>query len=203
MLVPLSTPDAAVLNRVGGKATSLIRLQQAGLEVPHGLVLTTRFFEPWLTEVQATSEWLSVLEVLQVNGSRQPNLQQRAELSQACERVKSLAFSLPVNANQRALIDAIDPDLGTGSYAVRSSSPEEDMAGASFAGLYETVLGADTTSLTDAICTCFFLVSRRARLVVQIRDAYGEFRTKDCRGGAAFRGQRRCMRSVFTQLSHQ
>ncbi len=35
--VPLSTPDAPVLNQVGGKAASLIRLQQAGFDVPHGV----------------------------------------------------------------------------------------------------------------------------------------------------------------------
>jgi len=155
MLVPLSTPDAAELNRMGGKAVSLIRLQQNGFYVPHGVVLTTQFFEPWLTEVQTTSEWLSVLGALQINASGQPNLQQRAELSQACDRVKSLACKLPISATQRTRIDAIEVAVGPGPYAVRSSSPEEDLAGTSFAGLYETVLGTDSRSLTDAIRTCF------------------------------------------------
>jgi phosphoenolpyruvate synthase/pyruvate phosphate dikinase len=154
LLFPLSTPNAAVLNRVGGKAASLIRLQQAGFDVPDGVVLTTRFFEPWLAEIRTTSEWRSVIEMLQGNGTAQPN-QQRADLAQSCERLKALASALPVTANQRAQIDAIEPRLGTGPYAVRSSSPEEDLAGASFAGLYETVLGVDSGSLSDAIRTCF------------------------------------------------
>jgi phosphoenolpyruvate synthase/pyruvate phosphate dikinase len=62
MLVSLSTPDAVALSRVGGKAASLIRLQQAGFEVPAGVVLTTRFFEPWLSELLKKPEWLAVLE---------------------------------------------------------------------------------------------------------------------------------------------
>jgi hypothetical protein len=57
LLVPLSTPDTAVLDRVGGKAASLIRLQQAGFDVPEGVVLTTQFFSPWITQIQASHEW--------------------------------------------------------------------------------------------------------------------------------------------------
>ncbi len=68
--VPLSTPDAPVLNQVGGKAASLIRLQQAGFDVPHGVVLTTTFFEPWLAEVQSTREWHSVIEMVQTTSRR-------------------------------------------------------------------------------------------------------------------------------------
>ena len=39
--------------------------------------------------------------------------------------------------------------------AVRSSSPEEDQEGSSFAGIYETVLGVTGDGLKDAIKTCF------------------------------------------------
>ena len=37
----------------------------------------------------------------------------------------------------------------------RSSSPEEDLAGASFAGLYETVLNVEAADLEDAVRRCF------------------------------------------------
>ena len=43
-------------------------------------------------------------------------------------------------------------------FAVRSSSPEEDLEGASFAGGYETILGVDRENMENAIlyafCSC-------------------------------------------------
>jgi pyruvate,water dikinase len=39
--------------------------------------------------------------------------------------------------------------------AVRSSSPEEDQAGSSFAGMYGTVLGVTWDNIEAAIRTCF------------------------------------------------
>lgn len=39
--------------------------------------------------------------------------------------------------------------------AVRSSSPEEDLEGASFAGGYETVLGVIKENIEEAVKTCF------------------------------------------------
>ena len=155
LLVPFSTLEAPVPNRVGGKAASLIRLQQAGFNVPHGVVLTTQFFESWIAEIQTTVEWSKATGVLHECGPRKPNLQQRTELAEACDRVKALARALPLTGDQQALIGAIEPEIGGGPYAVRSSSPEEDLTGASFAGLYETVLGVDSESLTDAVRTCF------------------------------------------------
>ena len=44
---------------------------------------------------------------------------------------------------------------GVSLFAVRSSSPEEDLESASFAGIYETVLGVTDESLGEAIKTCF------------------------------------------------
>ena len=38
---------------------------------------------------------------------------------------------------------------------MRSSSPREDLSGPSFAGLYESVLGAGSANLVDAVRKCF------------------------------------------------
>lgn len=155
MLVSLATSDPVEIDQVGGKAASLIRLKQNGLEVPGGVVLTTLFFEPWLTEIQTSSEWRSAIEMVQSIGFRSPNLTQRADLALLCDSVKSLASRFPLNDNQRAQINEARTDLGAGMYAVRSSSPEEDLGGASFAGLYETALGVDPGLLTEAVRICF------------------------------------------------
>ena len=45
--------------------------------------------------------------------------------------------------------------MGAGPLAVRSSSPEEDLAGASFAGLYETFLDVEPATLPEAVRACF------------------------------------------------
>ena len=149
--MPLSTAEAGPQRQVGGKAASLIRLCQAGFEVPPGVVLTTAFFEPWLAEVRASREWASVLEAARAKADDGEG----AHLDGRCERVKAFARTLPADPEQRTALDRAAAELGESSYAVRSSSPEEDLSGASFAGLYETVLGVDTASLEDAVRTCF------------------------------------------------
>ena len=155
ILISLATTDAPVPSEVGEKGTSLIRLRQAGFDVPGGVVLTTRFFEPWLAEIRGSGEWLAVLQTLRSCRTGSPDAEQRTELAQCCERVKALAATLPLDAERRGRIDGIAAELDTASFAVRSSSPEEDLSGASFAGLYESILGADTASLLDAVRTCF------------------------------------------------
>ena len=151
MWLSLATEDAPETTEVGGKAASLIRLRQAGFAVPEGVVLSTGFFAPWRAGVVASREWHAVLALLQ--GGRPGH--QGAELAQACERVKFLASALPWTAGQRAQIEAVRARLGDGLLAVRSSSPEEDLAGGSFAGLYETLLGVAPAALAEAVRACF------------------------------------------------
>ena len=55
---------------------------------------------------------------------------------------------------ETALWDAADR-LGSGSFAVRSSAAAEDLADASYAGLYETYLNVDRAGLADAVRRCF------------------------------------------------
>ena len=138
-------PSAAAL--VGAKAASLIRLRRAGFQVPDGVVLTTRFFEPWLREICASEAWRSRVQRLRAAPGGPLETDQPDEVD---AMVEALAF----NAQQRAEVDAVETQLGSGVYAVRSSSPDEDLAGASFAGLYETVLGVRADSLADAVFAC-------------------------------------------------
>ena len=143
LVVSLESAEAPVLAEVGGKAASLIRLHQAGFEVPPGSVFTTAFFEPWLAEVRASSAWASVVDA------------EGADLDQRCAPLKQWAGELELVAEQRVVLDRVAAGLGASRYAVRSSSPEEDLSGASFAGLYETILGVDAGSLEDAVRRCF------------------------------------------------
>jgi len=153
--IRLTTTDVVHLAEVGGKAASLIRLGQGGFRVPDGVVLTTAFFAPWIRQIESSELWRTVIATVTTSRTRVPNLRERERLARACENVKQFAVDLSFNAEQRDVVDEIRSELDNGKFAVRSSSPEEDLSGASFAGLYETVLNVTLAMLDDAIRTCF------------------------------------------------
>ena len=155
MRIRLSTTDVvhlAVVHRaeVGGKAASLIRLGQGGFRVPDGIVLTTAFFAPWIRQIESSELWRTVVATVTTSHTRAPNLRERERLARACEDVKQFAVDLTFDAEQRDVVNEIRSELDNGKFAVRSSSPEEDLSGASFAGLYETVLN-DTLETLDGV----------------------------------------------------
>ena len=154
MLLSLNTNEAPDIAKVGGKAASLISLQQAGANVPTGIVLTSDYFAAWLDRVEASDAWREALSILAGSGGRQPDLATRTRLTDACDEAKRLAAGFELSEEQHSLLATVD-NVGHGPYAVRSSSPEEDLVGASFAGQYETVLNVDTADVEEAIRTCF------------------------------------------------
>jgi rifampicin phosphotransferase len=110
-VVPLDSAEAALPHLAGGKAANLARLLAAGFPVPGGLVVTTTAFAAHLRHA----------------GSAPPSA-----------RLEALDNPLPA-AVEAALREALS-SLGSGPLAVRSSGVGEDLAGASFAGQYESVL---------------------------------------------------------------
>ncbi|HIM14950.1 MAG TPA: hypothetical protein EYM31_04220 [Acidobacteria bacterium] len=120
---------------------------KAGLPVPPGAVLTTNFFAPWFDEIQASATWTALADAT-------PD-----KWATLCNELMGLCPALPLTATQwQALTDlrknlsALGDDM---LFAVRSSSPEEDLASASFAGGYETRLGVRPADLADAVRHCF------------------------------------------------
>ena len=144
MFHPFSTTPTPALGQVGGKARSLIEATAAGFNVPAGFALDVNFFQPWLDEVQAGSAWQAFLD----SGDD--------DTRAACDGVKAACTSLALTDEQQA---ALGEALGTLNaehcFAVRSSSPEEDLAGTSFAGGYETTLGVTPDTLEEALRTSF------------------------------------------------
>ncbi len=132
-----------LVEQAGGKARALIEMTQAGLTVPPGFVLTVDFFRPWLDALQTLPDWpalshrssAEIIPILQAMQSRCKDLtfttQQKQELEQAI---------VSLNRTSQGQL-----------YAVRSSSPEEDLESASFAGGYETTLGVRAEDLEAAI----------------------------------------------------
>ena len=133
-------------SQVGGKGFSLIKMANGGFPVPPGMVLGVHFFDEWLAALNEQED-LRLLET-----DSQEVLQfKTAALQKAAGK---LQWS---EVQQRTLTEKIE-ELGLPSdrlFSVRSSSPEEDMQGASFAGMYETYLGVKLDDLRDRIRDVF------------------------------------------------
>ncbi|UUX92643.1 PEP/pyruvate-binding domain-containing protein [Methanoplanus endosymbiosus] len=134
------------LREVGGKALSLIKMTDGGLPVPPGFVLTSSFFQPWVDEIQATEDWKNLLAS---DSDKQEELSGRLKA-----RCKELKFTDEQNRQITDALNAIS-HKGLMIFAVRSSSPEEDLEYASFAGVYDSVLGVIPEKLEDAVKTVF------------------------------------------------
>ncbi len=131
------------LEQVGAKALALIQMTQIGMPVPPGFVLTVDFFKPWLDSLERQIEFSTLATASD------------HQRSQTLRALQDLSRSLPFTAPQK---DELEQALGLlrkttpgHLYAVRSSSPEEDLEGASFAGGYETTLGVTLENIETAI----------------------------------------------------
>jgi pyruvate,water dikinase len=137
-------PDLA---QAGGKALSLILMTREGLPVPPGFVLTVDFFQPWLGQVKDSPEWAQFL--------RTP----AAPLKPRCDAVKAVCADLRWSSEQteelQKGIESLNSTTPEPILAVRSSSPEEDLEGTSFAGGYETTLGITMDTLEAAVRRSF------------------------------------------------
>jgi len=151
--------DTPTLLDVGGKALSLIESLSAGLPVPRGFVLTVSFFEPWLDEIQRTDAWKAFVSDI----SRTKSNEEEATTRQKglCDAIRNqCATDLHLNPSQKEKLDAatvsvFGDSVFDGLVAVRSSSPEEDLSGASFAGGYDTTLGVNSVNLENALVSSF------------------------------------------------
>jgi phosphoenolpyruvate synthase/pyruvate phosphate dikinase len=139
-----SDSSLPTLPEVGGKGLSLIKMVKAGLAVPPGFVLTVSFFASWIEQLKKTPQWQSFIQ------------SSPEELRQNCDALKAVSMELHLDSSQlQVLKEAQSGFTGKELFAVRSSSPEEDLEGASFAGGYETILGVTVDKLETAIRRAF------------------------------------------------
>lgn len=134
------------VSSVGGKGASLLRMMERGLPVPPGAVLTTSFFEPCFEVIRSMPEWEAI--------ERGPEDEWRSATRALRLRCAAIAWT---EAQERTLADLRDHLRASGDdarFAVRSSSPDEDLSTASFAGGYETRLGVRLDDLEPAIRDC-------------------------------------------------
>jgi pyruvate,water dikinase len=146
MIYPFNAAPIPKLTEVGGKGLSLIMMTQASLPVPPGFVCGVEFFEPWLTQLQNTPEWRAV----------QSAIYNEEDLHPSTVALKEACANLPLTSEQEGHLNQAMQSLPSDSfYAVRSSSPEEDLEGVSFAGGYKTSLGVMKSTMEDALRVSF------------------------------------------------
>ncbi|MCP4419518.1 MAG: hypothetical protein GY805_23135 [Chloroflexi bacterium] len=146
MIYSFTTTPIPTLAEVGGKGLSLIKMTHADLSVPTGFICSVAFFSSWLTALQATPEWTAVLTAIQNNQN----------LHASTTALKAICTDLTLTNEQEQLLnDALQSLPQDGFFAVRSSSPEEDLEGASFAGGYKTTLGVTHDKMLDALRASF------------------------------------------------
>jgi pyruvate,water dikinase len=149
-LAPVPSPP---IGEVGGKGQSLFILAEAGLPVPNGFVLTVAFFEPWIALLKATPAWKRFLSAVNSGPPQPPD---PADFQDTCRRLKDLSAGYELTADQKkAFREGMSAFSEKTLFAVRSSSPEEDLGTASFAGGYETVLGAAPNRLEASLHIAF------------------------------------------------
>jgi pyruvate,water dikinase len=135
------------VDQAGGKALALIQMSGVGMPVPRGFVLTVSFFEPWIAILQASPEWAAMKK------------SEAIEIGQTARALQTLCHALQFSDHQKEELEItlkLFREENHGHlYAVRSSSPEEDLEGASFAGGYETTLGVTADAIEAAILHSF------------------------------------------------
>ncbi|WP_273326021.1 PEP/pyruvate-binding domain-containing protein [Vallitalea guaymasensis] len=141
MIYLFSEKKVPSLSQVGGKGKALIETYGAGLPVPEGLILSVDFLSPWLREIKASDEWRKLIMDVSVD---------------SCNAVKTKAMGLKLTTSMASELEKQIDKLGEENiFAVRSSSPEEDLEGTSFAGMYETYLGITKKTLESHIAKAF------------------------------------------------
>jgi phosphohistidine swiveling domain-containing protein len=141
MIYAFNSTELPSIAQAGGKARALIETTRAGFNVPEGFVLTVDFFQPWTDEIKSGDLWRAFLHA--------PGSETCASLQ---EWVRQLRFTPEQRAHLESQLARLPKDA---VFAVRSSSPEEDLAQTSFAGQYETVLGVQLPELEENIAEAF------------------------------------------------
>ena len=151
-IISLNSKELADISQVGGKGYSLIKLSSLNLNVPPGIVLTVGFFEDWIKKIKNSDLYKEfILQLSQNNNECQIILNKIKDWS-LNNLVLSSSDKQDIEDNLKKLFP---DDYNKILYAVRSSSPEEDLAGASFAGNYETYLGTQFDLLKEFILKSF------------------------------------------------
>ena len=147
LVISLSDSAGCQGEKVGGKGEKLARLMASGFNVPAGFCLTVDAYRLFVREADIEAE-------IRVELGRKPLADMRwEEIWDTALRIRSafLRSAIPDSISE-ALLHHLKRLNSQAPLAVRSSSGAEDSAGASFAGLHESIVDVSGfDQLTDAI----------------------------------------------------
>ena len=155
-IISLNSRKIPDISEVGGKGYSLIKLYSLGLNVPNGIILTVDFFNEWILKIKDSNLYKDFFNLL-----KKENNSNEKECSIILNKIKqwSLTNLVLTEKNREDInnnLKIIFPnEFNKILYAIRSSSPEEDLSGASFAGNYETYLGIKYDSIEKYLLKSF------------------------------------------------
>ena len=136
------------ISEVGGKGYSLIKLSSLNLTVPNGIILSVEFFNDWINKIKNSNLYKEFYELLQKDKNANECRLILNKLKEWCLNNLSLDKENMQEIEQN-LKNIFPNEYDKILYAIRSSSPEEDLSGASFAGNYETYLGIKFDSIEE------------------------------------------------------
>lgn len=153
-IVFLNSKTLPEIAEVGGKGYSLVKLSSLNLNVPNGIVLTVTFFKEWINKVKTTTLYQQFLELLKKDNNSNDCSSILNQIKDWCLDNLTLTEK-KLKDIEKSLKSIFPEDYDKILYAVRSSSPEEDLSGASFAGNYETYLGIKFDSIEKYVLKSF------------------------------------------------
>jgi phosphoenolpyruvate synthase/pyruvate phosphate dikinase len=130
-IVELDSKDSLAPSVVGSKSASIADLMSNGTVVPPGFVIRAAAFDDFISPVK--TEIKEILATVDVENA--------SSAFQASDTISELLEPLPTPQGLENSIAARLVDSST-AYAVRSSATAEDLADASFAGMYDTFLNS-------------------------------------------------------------
>ena len=151
VLVPLDDPAALNPADVGGKAARLAQLSRAGFDVPAGFCVPADAYRAFIASNGLRLAIERLVALLDAGPS-----DEQLRVAAAAVRAEIEGQTLPPGLADAvaAALARLDPEP-TALFAVRSSAPNEDLAGASFAGQLDTFLNVPAGDVPDAIRRCW------------------------------------------------
>ena len=134
-------------------------INSLSLPVPPGIILPVSFFSTWQYAIKHLPLWQTLHSLLNASSSTTSTNQ----LEQALTSIRSwctshLSFTPQQQQQLTSSLQQHIPQYETTLYAVRSSSPTEDLSSASFAGVYETFLGVKYSDIHTYVLNTFLSV---------------------------------------------
>ncbi len=130
------------VEKVGNKASSLIEMKHAGINVPNGIIIDK-------------DTYFEIIKTNNIQKEIDSNLKMLSKSNVAELSVKLIELFDKVNIPETILNDINEKLDDNKKYAVRSSGTKEDLECFSFAGQYKSFLNCSKNDIEKSIISCY------------------------------------------------